>query len=140
MQAILFFVVFAVLPAVIFASSAQKAAVHFKVIAAGNAGQIMRSYAPKARFQRIGGPLDGAYAGKAAIRRVGSTFAKANTPLKVHTAKLKTRANPKGAAVTAHVIFQGKSAIKVRYGLPYRGGRIVDEVWQVEPKLAMKAG
>jgi len=138
-QAILLFVVSAAIPAVVFAGPAQKATTHFKAIAAGHVGQIMRGDAPKARFHWVGGSLDGAYAGKAAIRRVWTKFAKANTPLKVNIARREVSANPKGATVTANVVFQGKSANKVRYVLLYRDGRIVNDVWQIDPKLAMKA-
>ncbi len=35
----------------------------------------------------------------------------------------------------AKVMFQGQSAIKVRYVLTYRDGKIVDEIWQIDPKL-----
>jgi hypothetical protein len=45
-------------------------------------------------------------------------------------------ANPKGATVTANVIFSGKSDIKVRYVLTYRDGKIVTETWQIDPNLA----
>jgi hypothetical protein len=49
---------------------------------------------------------------------------------------LRESANPKGGTVTANVIFSGKSDIKVRHVLTYRDGKIVSEVWQIDPNLA----
>jgi hypothetical protein len=46
-----------------------------------------------------------------------------------------TAANPAGATVTADVKFIGKKTIPVRYALTYRKGRLVDEIWQIDPKL-----
>ena len=37
------------------------------------------------------------------------------------------------------VEFKGKNTIKVRYVLVYRGGKLVNETWQIDPKLAMGA-
>lgn len=52
---------------------------------------------------------------------------------------MEESANPKGATVTANVVFQGQNAIKVRYVLTLRDGKIVDEIWQIDPKLAAAA-
>ena len=43
----------------------------------------------------------------------------------------------KGATVTANVQFEGKQPIKVRYVLIYRDAKIVNETWQIDPKLAV---
>lgn len=120
-----------------FAGPAEDADAHFKAIAAGNAEQIMQAYADGATFQWVGGPLDGAYTGGEAIRQVWAKFAKANGPMEAKVAKLEESANPKGATVTANVEFKGKSTVKVRYVLVYRGGKLVAEVWQIDPKLAL---
>lgn len=108
---------------------------HFKAIAAGNVDQIMPAYGNNATLQWVGGPLDGAYVGNDKIREVWAKFAKANAPLEVNATKLEESANPKGATVTANVEFKGKAAIKVRYVLVYREGKLVNEVWQIDPKL-----
>ncbi|HEU0187403.1 MAG TPA: nuclear transport factor 2 family protein [Gallionellaceae bacterium] len=118
------------------AGPADDAAMHFKAIAAGNVEQIMQGYADNASLQWVGGPLDGAYAGNDKIREVWGKFAKANAPLEVAASKVEESANPKGATVTANVEFKGKASIKVRYVLVYREGKLVSEVWQIDPKLA----
>lgn len=118
------------------AGPADDASMHFKAIAAGNVEQLMQGYADTASLQWVGGPLDGAYAGTDKLREVWGKFAKANAPLEVSVSKLEESANPKGATVTANVEFKGKASIKVRYVLVYREGKLVNEVWQIDPKLA----
>jgi hypothetical protein len=125
------------LSAAVSAGSADDAGAHFKAIAAGNVEQIMQGYAGNASLQWVGGPLDGAYAGSDKIRETWEKFAKANAPLEVTVSKLEESANPRGSTVTANVEFKGKAAIKVRYVLVYREGKLVNEVWQIDPKLAL---
>lgn len=124
------------LSALAVAGPSEDAAAHFKAIAAGNVEQIMQGYADNASLQWVGGPLDGAYAGTDKLREVWGKFAKANAPLELNTGKLEESANPKGATITANVEFKGKASIKVRYVLVYREGKLVNEVWQIDPKLA----
>jgi len=122
---------------VAYAGPADDANAHFKAIGAGDVAQIMQGSADSAVLQWVGGPLDGAYAGSDKIREVWSKFAKGNAPLEVSVAKLEESANPKGSTVTANVEFKGKNTIKVRYVLVYRDGKLVNEIWQIDPKLAM---
>ncbi len=109
---------------------------HFKVIAEGQVDKIMAAYASDAEFQWVGGPLDGSYKTADAIHGVWTKFAKANAPLTVSVDKISESTNPKGSTVTANVTFSGKNTIKVRYVLTYREGKLVNEVWQIDPKLA----
>lgn len=120
-----------------FAAPADDAQRHFQAIASGKVDDIMASYSDKASFEWVGGPLNGTYAGKDQIRGVWTKFAKANAPLEVKVAKLEESANPDGATVTANVEFKGKNTIKVRYVLHYRNGKLTNEVWQIDPKLAV---
>ena len=120
-----------------FSGPSDDASAHFKAIASGDVEQIMQGYAGNASLQWVGGPLDGAYAGSDKIRETWEKFAKANTPLEVTVARLEESANPKGSTVTANVEFKGKASIKVRYVLVYREGKLVNEVWQIDPKLAL---
>lgn len=110
---------------------------HFKAIAAGNLDQLLGGYARDATLQWVGGPLDGVYSGDTRLREVWGKFAAAQGKLDVQVGNLQESANPKGATVTANVEFKGKAAIKVRYVLTYRDGRIVNEVWQIDPNLAV---
>ncbi len=66
-------------------------------------------------------------------------FGKAVGPLKLTVGQIEESANPKGATVSANVVFEGKMPIKVRYVLTFREGKIVSETWQIHPKLAVAA-
>lgn len=117
--------------------AADSANRHFKAIATGDIEQLARSYAGDAILQWVGGPLDGVYSGEARLRELWGKFTAAQGKLDVQVGNLQESANPKGATVTANVEFKGKAAIKVRYVLTYRDGRIVNEVWQIDPNLAV---
>jgi hypothetical protein len=118
------------------AASSDDANAHFKAIAAGNVDQIMQDYADNPSLQWVGGPLNGAYAGNDKIKEVWSKFSK-NAPLEVSVSKVEESTNPGGSTVTANLEFKGKATIKVRYVLVYRDGKVVNEVWQIDPKLAV---
>lgn len=111
---------------------------HFAAIGAGEHAAIVHDYADNARLTWVGGPLDGTYDGPAAIGAVWDKFG-ANGPLRVTVMGVSESSNPKGATVTAAVQFDGKAPIKVRYVLTYRDGKLVNETWQVDPKLATGA-
>lgn len=118
------------------AAPADDARTHFQAIASGDLQVVMRGYADNAQFQWVGGPLDGSYSGTEAIRGVRTRFT-ASAPFKLGIDKLEESANPKGATVSANVLFEGKAPIKVRYLLTFCDGKIVNEVWQIDPKLAV---
>ena len=120
----------------VMAGPADDANAHFKAVAAGNVEQIMQGYADNAVFQWVGGPLNGAYAGSDKIREVWSKFAKGNAPLELGVSKVEESSNASGSTVTANLELKGKATIKVRYVLVYREGKLVNEVWQIDPKLA----
>ncbi|WP_295553509.1 nuclear transport factor 2 family protein [uncultured Stenotrophomonas sp.] len=112
---------------------------HFAAIGAGDRAAILRDYADNARLTWVGGPLDGSYDGPAAIGAVWDKFAAAAGPARVNIVGAAESANPKGATVVAAVHFEGKAQVKVRYLLTYRDGKLVNETWQVDPKLAAGA-
>jgi hypothetical protein len=122
------------------AAPADDARTHFQAIASGDLQIVMRAYADNARFEWIGGPLDGSYTTPEAIRGVWTKFVGAQGALKLSVDKLEESANPMGATVSANVLFEGKAPIKVRYVLAFRNGKIVSETWQIDPKLAIAAG
>jgi len=117
------------------AAPEDDARAHLAAVSNGDVDQVMAAYGDGAVFQWIGGPLDGVYSGPEAIRGVWGKFAKANAPLKLMLGRVETSANPKGATVTADAMFVGSKPIKVRYVLTYREGKLVNEVWQIDPKL-----
>jgi hypothetical protein len=116
--------------------ASDNAQAHFRAIAGGQVENLLSQYADSATLEWVGGPLDGRYAGKVALSEVWGKFAKAQGELTVKVSGVQESANPKGATVTANVVFSGKNDIKVRYVLTYRDGKIVNEVWQIDPKLA----
>lgn len=132
--------------AILFAASSAIAApmddakTHFQAIGSGDVAMVMSGYADKAQFNWVGGPLDGTYTSADAIRGVWEKFTRSAGPQKVSVDKLEESANPKGSTVSANVQFEGKAPIKVRYVLTYREGKIVNETWQIDPKLAVAAG
>lgn len=122
-----------------FAGPTDDARTHFQAIGSGDLQILMRGYADQAQFNWIGGPLDGTYSTSEAIRGVWTKFTKGQGPLKVSVGQLEESVNPKGATVSANVLFEGKAPIKVRYVLTFREGKIVSETWQIDPKLAVAA-
>ncbi len=116
-------------------TATERAAAHFDAIAQGRVAAVTAAYTEASTFQWVGGPLDGAYTGKAAIAEVWRKFTGAQGPLDVEVMNIAENANPKGATVTADVKFLGKKTIPVRYVLTYRGDALVSEIWQIDPKL-----
>ena len=122
------------------AGPSDDARTHFQAIASGDTQTVMRAYADQAQLNWVGGPLDGTYATTDAIRSTWEKFGKAVGPLKLTIGQTEESANPKGATVSADVVFEGKLPIKVRYVLTYREGKIVSETWQIDPKLVVADG
>lgn len=114
----------------------EAAQIHFTAIGAGDTSIIMRGYADNAQLTWVGGPLDGMYAGTDAIRATWEKFGKAVGPARVTVLAMEESANPKGATIVAKVQFDGKAQVNVRYVLTYRDGKLVNETWQIDPKLA----
>lgn len=121
------------------AGPADSARNHFQAVASGDLQVVMRGYADQAQFNWVGGPLDGTYTGADAIRGVWTKFTSAQGPLKMSIGQIEESTNPKGATVSANVLFEGKAPIKVRYVLTLREGKIVSETWQIDPKLNVAA-
>ncbi len=110
----------------------KRAQAHFAAIAKGDVAAVTAMTAPNATLHWVGGPLDGTYAGADAQKPVWTKFATAQGEQKTTVSNLNEAADPKGATVTANVVFAGKNAVKVRYVLLYTDGKLVDEVWQVD--------
>ncbi|CAM5770857.1 hypothetical protein LMIY3S_03313 [Labrys miyagiensis] len=103
-----------------------------QAIADGDVAAIMSGYADGAILRWIGGPLDGDYSAGAS-KDIWTRYAAAQGAQKAGITEISEAGNPKGATVTADVAFAGKSTVRVRYILVYRGGKVSDEIWQVNP-------
>lgn len=114
-----------------------KAQAHLNAIAAGNLDALMADYPEDAYMDWVGGPLDGRYQGKAAIRVVWQKFIAANEgkPRPAKFSKLESYSNPKGAAVEASAEYGGAKPVKVWHVLVYRDGSLATELWQIAPSL-----
>lgn len=130
---------FALITGAAHAAPADDARTHFQAIASGDVTAVMQSYGDQAQFQWVGGPLDGAYGTPQAIKEVWSKFTSSQGPLKLTIGAMEQSTNPKGSTVSANVMFEGKAPIKVRYILTFRNDKIVNEVWQIDPKLNLEA-
>lgn len=104
-------------------------------IATGEVPTLTAGYAEGATLEWVGGPLDGSYRGPAAIGPVWTRFAGAQGPLQARVGEVIESANPRGQTVMANVVFSGRATLKVRYLLVLRDGRVVNEVWQIDPGL-----
>lgn len=118
----------------------KKAEAHLKAVANGDLAGVMADYAPDARVDWVGGPLDGLYAGKEAIQDVWKKFFDANDgkPRKLELGKIESYADVKGASVEAGTSFGGKTPVKVWHLMVYRDGVMSTEIWQVSPKLKIE--
>lgn len=127
----------ALLSTAAFAASVDNAQMHFKAIAAGDVERSTSQYAQDAVLVWIGGPLDGTYSGMAELRAVWTKFMQQQGEIELTVGKIVENANPKGSTVTADVVYNGKIAVKVRHILVIRDGKIITEIWQIDPKLGV---
>lgn len=118
------------------AAPADDARLHLEAIAAGDVEALMPGYAEGATIYWNGGPLDGVYSGPQQLRELWTKFAKAQGHLELAVAQLQENANPKGVTVSANARFRGASQTKVRHVLVWRDGKIVSEIWQIDPSMA----
>lgn len=105
-------------------------------IAKGDVASITAAYAPKAALHWVGGPLDGTYAAPDKLKEVWTKFTTAQGDQKPTIATVSEAANPKGSTVMVDVTFAGKNTVKVRYVMVYREGKLIDEIWQVNPNAS----
>jgi ketosteroid isomerase-like protein len=116
-----------------------KARAHLDAVAAGDLDALMKDYADDAYMEWVGGPLDGRYRGKEAIRAVWQKFIAANEgkPRPVHFGKASAYANPKGASIEQRADYGGKLPLKVLHVLTYREGDLTTELWQIAPAMQL---
>lgn len=115
----------------------KKAAAHLRATAAGDVEALMRDYADDAWLDWVGGPLDGRYRGKQAIRAVWEKFAAQNDgqPRPARFGRIEQYAHPQGVTLAASAEYGGKTTARVRHVLVYRDGELSTEIWQIAPAL-----
>jgi ketosteroid isomerase-like protein len=118
-----------------FAGASDDAERHIRAIAAHDIDTLMAGYADGATMLWVGGPLDGTYNGPAQLRELWAKFAKAQGPLEVAIAQVQENGNPKGATVVANARYRGANQTKVRQVVVFRDGKILSEVWQIDPAM-----
>lgn len=127
----------AIAPAATGAAQAM-AAQRLQAIGRGDIQTIMQGYGDNATLNWVGGPLDGTYQGPEQLAGVWQRFVTAQGPMRVMPGTAVEGANPRGATVITPVAFAGeRSTVKVRHVVVVRGGRVVNETWQVDPALAL---
>ena len=116
-----------------------KAKAHLEAIAAGKLDALMADYADDVYMDWIGGPLDGRYRGKAAVRAVWQKWIAANRgkPRTAKVSEIEAYANPAGASIEASAEYGGVTPVKVWHVLVYRDGALVTEIWQIAPVMAV---
>lgn len=114
-----------------------KARAHLDAVAAGDLEALMRDYPEDAYMEWVGGPLDGRYRGKEAIRIVWQKFIAANDgkARPASFSKATAYTNPKGTSVESKAEYGGKLPLKVLHVLTYREGELTTELWQIAPAL-----
>lgn len=117
----------------------KKAEAHLKAIAEGNVEAVLADCADDIYMDWVGGPLDGRYTGKAAVRAVWTKFVAANDgqPRPVRLGKLAAYANPKGVTLETEAEYGGKTPVKARHVLVYRDGVLNTEIWQIAPAIKL---
>jgi ketosteroid isomerase-like protein len=115
----------------------KKAADHLQAVAAGDVEALMRDYVEDVSIEWVGGPLDGRYRGRAAVREVWQKFAAQNDgqPRPARFGRIEQFAHPQGVTLTASAEYGGKTTVRVRHVLVYRDGELTSEVWQIAPAL-----
>ncbi len=108
-----------------------KARAHLEAIAKGDLEAVMQDYPENPFFEWVGGPHDGQYRSKKAIREMWADFFKDNLrPVK--TGELETYSSPQGVSIEAQVEYVGKRKVNVWHIFVYRDGVLTAEIWQNE--------
>lgn len=110
-----------------------KAKLHLAAVAAGDVDALMRDYNNDSSIEWVGGPLDGRYRGRAAIRELWRKFAAANQgkPRTATSGEFEIHSNPKGASIETTVEYGGIVPVRVWHVLTYRDGSLAAELWQI---------
>jgi len=114
-----------------------KAKAHLDAVAASDLDALMRDYPDDAYMDWVGGPLDGRYRGKAAIREVWKKFIAANggKPRPAKLGKRESYSNSQGTSIAVAAEYGGEKPVKVWHVLTYRDGQLATEIWHIAPAL-----
>lgn len=117
----------------------RAATAHLEAIAAGDVDALMQAYGDDPFVEWVGGAIDGRYRGKEAIRAAWVKFMANNDhqPRTVVRSAWVQNANPTGVTLVANAEFTGKAKVRIREVLVYRDGKLVTEIWQIDPKAEL---
>jgi|GEM_PF-731047 len=105
-------------------------------ISAGDVTSLTAAYGSPAVLQWVGGPLDGVYSDAAAINATWTKFTRAQGKLKTDIVAMNEAANPQGSTVATDLVLTGAKPLKVHYVTVWRAGKLVDEIWQINPNAS----
>lgn len=108
---------------------------HIQAIASAPAGDLSAQYAPDARLEWVGGPLDGSYKGAELIEGAWRKFASGRGDMTADVKDVVVAKNSDGRTVIATIVFRGERAVPARLITTYRGEEITSEIWQIDPAL-----
>jgi len=108
-----------------------------ELIAAGGTEALMRDYDAAAVMQWVGGKFDGTYRGAGELRKLWSDFHAFQGPMKLTIGEVVSHGNPNGVTVLAKARYIGKLDVRVQHAFVLRDGKLLMEVWQIDPKIKL---
>jgi ketosteroid isomerase-like protein len=108
-----------------------------EAIAAGSTDALMRDYDDAAQMQWIGGKFNGAYRGAGELRKLWGDFQAFQGPMKMTMGEVVSHGNPNGVTVLAKARYVGKLDVRVQHVFVLRDGRIMMEIWQIDPSISL---
>ena len=108
-----------------------------QAIAAGNNDALMRDYDKAAVMQWVGGKFDGLYRGAGELHKLWNDFRDFQGPIKLTIGEVESHGNANGVTVLAKARYLGKLDVRVQHVFVLREGKVVMEVWQIDPRIKL---
>lgn len=108
-----------------------------EAISAGKTDALMRDYDGAAVMQWVGGKFDGVYRGTGELRKLWDDFRAFQGPMKLTVGEVVSHGNPNGVTVLAKARYLGKLDVRVQHAFVLRDGKVVLEVWQIDPRIQL---
>jgi len=108
-----------------------------ETIAAGGTDALMRDYDSAAAMQWVGGKFNGTYRGAGELRKLWVDFHAFQGPMKLTIGPVVSHGDPNGVTVLAQARYIGKLDVRVQHAFVLRDGKVVMEVWQIDPRIQL---